>query len=86
MSRVSAGGSRSPETSLALEVERRARGVSWWRTPTARRWAFGYTLLAPAVLYVALLVGAPFLFSLWLAMSDASTGAPVAHFVGLEIF
>lgn len=86
MSRVSAGGSRSPETSLALQLERRARGLSWWRTPTARRYLFGYTLLTPAVLYVLLLVGAPFLFSLYLAMSDASTGAPVAHFVGLANF
>src|SRR5438552_19045029 len=85
MTEVSTGGSRSPETSLAIEV-RRARGVSWWRTPTARRYTFGYTLLAPAVLYVLLLVGAPFLFSLYLALSDASTGAPVAHFVGLVNF
>jgi multiple sugar transport system permease protein len=86
MSDISAGGSRSPETSLAIEVGRRARGVSWWHTPTARRYVFGYTLLAPAVLYVLLLVGAPFLFSLYLAMSDASTGAPIAHFVGLANF
>jgi multiple sugar transport system permease protein len=43
-------------------------------------------LLAPAVLYVALLVGVPFVFSLYLAMSDASVGAPVARFIGLENF
>jgi multiple sugar transport system permease protein len=58
----------------------------WWRTPTARRLAFGYALLSPAVLYVLLLVGAPFLFSLYLALSDASVGDPVASFVGLENF
>src|SRR5437879_10972434 len=85
MTEVSTGGSRSPETSLAIEV-RRARGVSWWRTPTARRYTFGYTLLAPAVLYVLLLVGAPFLFSLYLPLSDASTAPPLAHFVGLDNF
>ena len=60
--------------------------MPWWRTPTARRYLFGYTLLAPAVLYVALLVGLPFLFSLYLAMSDASVGAPVARFIGIENF
>jgi multiple sugar transport system permease protein len=60
--------------------------MSWWRTPTARRYLFGYTLLAPAVLYVGLLVGVPFLFSLYLAMSDASVGSPVARFVGIENF
>ncbi len=56
------------------------------RTPTARRYLLGYSLLAPAVLYVGLLVGAPFLFSLYLALSDASVGDPVARFVGLENF
>jgi multiple sugar transport system permease protein len=56
------------------------------RTPPARRYLFGYTLLAPAVLYVGLLVGAPFLFSLYLAMSNATVGDPVATFVGLENF
>ena len=33
-----------------------------------------------------LLVGVPFVFSLYLAMSDASVGDPVARFVGLENF
>jgi multiple sugar transport system permease protein len=33
-----------------------------------------------------LLVGVPFVFSLYLAMSDASVGAPVARFIGLENF
>jgi multiple sugar transport system permease protein len=49
-----------------------------------RRLLFGYTLLAPAVLYVGLLVGVPFIFSLYLAVSDATVGDPIAHFVGLE--
>jgi multiple sugar transport system permease protein len=57
-----------------------------WRTHSAQRRIFGYTLLAPAALYVLLLVGAPFLFSLWLAVSDANVGDPVAHFIGLENF
>jgi multiple sugar transport system permease protein len=43
-------------------------------------------LLAPAVLYVLLLVGAPFLFSLYLELSDANVGDPVASFTGLENF
>ncbi len=62
-----------------------ARGT-WWRGPTARRYVFGYSLLAPAVLYVFLLVGVPFLFSLYLALSDATVGTPVARFVGLANF
>jgi multiple sugar transport system permease protein len=58
----------------------------WWRRVAARRSLFGYSLLAPAVLYVGLLVGVPFVFSLYLAMSDASVGVPVARFVGVANF
>ncbi len=87
MSEYPAEEARPPEASLSLRAGERAgaRG-SWWRTPTARRYLFGYTLLAPAVLYVGLLVGVPFLFSLYLAMSDASVGEPVARFVGVQNF
>lgn len=81
------GGSSSPGTSLAVAVGgRRARVLPWWRTPTARRFVFGYTLLAPAILYVGLLVGLPFVFSLYLSLSDATVGDPVARFVGIENF
>jgi multiple sugar transport system permease protein len=85
MAQVSPGGS-PPPGSLSVPVGERAWGMSWWRTPTARRYLFGYVLLAPAVLYVLLLVGVPFVFSLYLAMSDASVGNPVARFIGLENF
>ncbi len=57
-----------------------------WLSHGARRLMFGYTLLAPAALYVMLLVAAPFLFSLYLAVSDANVGDPIAHFIGLENF
>lgn len=86
MSQLTAGGAPTPGAPLAVAVGRRVRETTWWRTPTVRRYLFGYTLLAPAVLYVALLVGLPFLFSLYLALSDASVGNPVARFVGLENF
>jgi multiple sugar transport system permease protein len=80
------GGSSSPGTSLAVAVGGRARVLPWWRTPTARRYVFGYTLLAPAVLYVGLLVGVPFVFSLYLSLSDATVGNPLARFVGTANF
>jgi multiple sugar transport system permease protein len=84
MGDVPARDATSPD---AIPVPARGRaGVAWWRTPTARRYLFGYTLLAPAVLYVGLLVGVPFLFSLYLSMSDAAVGDPVARFVGLANF
>src|SRR5712692_11694106 len=86
MSEASAGGSAPPETSLSVALSRRVGVRPCCPPPPARRWVFGYTLLAPAVLYVGLLVGVPFLFSLYLSMSDASVGDPVARFVGLENF
>ena len=85
MTQVVPGGP-PPPGSLSVAIDGRVRAMSWWRTPTARRYMFGYTLLAPAVLYVLLLVGVPFLFSLYLAMSDASVSTPIARFIGLENF
>jgi multiple sugar transport system permease protein len=62
------------------------RAQGWMQSQTSRRLAFGYLLLAPAALYVVLLVGAPFLFSLYLALSDANVGDLSWSFVGLENF
>ena len=61
--------------------------VPVWRGAFSRqRLVFGYSLLAVAVLYMALLVGVPFFFSLYLSLSDASVGNPVARYVGLANF
>jgi multiple sugar transport system permease protein len=84
MTQPAAGGTSPGAYSVA--VRGRVRASAWWRTPTARRYVFGYTLLAPAVLYVGLLVGVPFVFSLYLSMSDATVGDPVARFVGIDNF
>jgi multiple sugar transport system permease protein len=87
MTTASLSGGPDPAVRVAaLSVPARRVERVWWRTHSAQRKIFGYTLLAPAALYVMLLVGAPFLFSLWLALSDANVGDPVARFVGLENF
>jgi len=86
MAEISAGGKAPPGTSLSVATGGRVGAWARSRTPTTRRYLFGYTLMAPAVLYVGLLVGIPFLFSLYLAMSDATVGDPVARFVGLQNF
>jgi multiple sugar transport system permease protein len=81
------GGSESTTRAAAQPISIRGGAAArWWRTSTSRRLAFGYMLLAPAALYVLLLVGIPFLFSLYLAMSDASVGDQMATFVGLANF
>ena len=61
--------------------------VPVWRGAFSRqRLVFGYSLLAVAILYMALLVGVPFFFSLYLSLGDASVGNPVARYVGLANF
>lgn len=80
------GGPEPAARAVAVSTPVRSARRAWWRTHSAQRKVFGYTLLAPAALYVLLLVGAPFLFSLWLAVSDANVGDPVASFIGLENF
>jgi multiple sugar transport system permease protein len=49
------------------------------------RW-LGRLLLAPAILYITLLVGFPFLIAIYYSVSDATVGTRVLHFVGLENF
>ena len=77
-----AASARAAAVSVAVQSRRRG----WFHSQSSRRLAFGYALLAPAGLYVLLLVGVPFLFSLYLAVSDANVGEQVASFVGLGNF
>src|SRR5262245_63490523 len=87
MTTASVRGGPEPTARAAVvsaPVQRAER--TWWQSHSAQRKLFGYTLLAPAALYVLLLVGAPFVFSLYLAVSDANVGDPVATFIGLENF
>ena len=46
----------------------------------------GRCMLAPAIVYITLLVGFPFLLSIYYSLSDATVGTHVLHFVGLENF
>lgn len=46
----------------------------------------GYALIAPAVLYIALLIGYPFLLALWFSVTDQSVSSSSGGFVGLANF
>lgn len=46
----------------------------------------GRMLLAPAVIYITVLVGFPFLLSIYYSMSDATVASRTLNFVGLENF
>ncbi len=56
------------------------------RTWLERDRVLGPVLLAPAVLYIVLLVGFPFLFAIYLSLTDATTGNPFGRFIGLSNF
>ncbi len=43
-------------------------------------------LITPAILYIMVLVGAPFFLALFYSLSDATTGDPSLNFVGLRNF
>src|SRR5215510_16469278 len=47
------------------------------------RWLWR-AMLAPAILYIVLLVGLPFLLSLYYSLSDATVASRELKFVGLE--
>ncbi|CAG9170291.1 sn-glycerol-3-phosphate transport system permease protein UgpA [Cupriavidus laharis] len=55
------------------------------RAAREERW-LGALMLAPALLYIALLLGFPFLLSIWYSLSDATVGSQTLQFVGLENF
>jgi multiple sugar transport system permease protein len=46
----------------------------------------GFAMFSPAILYIVLLIGAPFCLAIFFAFSDARIGNPSLHFVGLENF
>ncbi|MBP0620871.1 sugar ABC transporter permease [Cupriavidus sp. LEh25] len=49
------------------------------------RW-LGRVMLAPAVIYIALLVGFPFLLSFYYSLTDVTVGSHALNFVGLRNF
>jgi multiple sugar transport system permease protein len=52
----------------------------------ARSPLLGFAMFTPAVLYILLLIGAPFCMAIFYAFSDARIGGGQLHFVGLENF
>ncbi len=68
------------ETGAALIHGRRAVSPA-----DDERW-LGRLLLAPAIIYIAALVGFPFLLALYYSVSDATVGTTTLQFVGLENF
>jgi multiple sugar transport system permease protein len=49
------------------------------------RW-LGRVMIAPAILYIALVIGLPFLLALYFSLTDITVGSRSMHFVGLKNF
>lgn len=56
-----------------------------WHALEGERW-LGALMLAPALIYIVLLLGFPFLLSIYYSLSDITVGTRAMQFVGLENF
>ncbi|RQR58918.1 sugar ABC transporter permease [Burkholderia sp. Bp9126] len=63
----------------------RTPGHAAARAPWDERW-LGPLMLAPALVYIVLLLGFPFLLSIWYSLTDVTVGSPSPRFVGTESF
>jgi multiple sugar transport system permease protein len=57
-----------------------------WRNLFEESRFLASVLIGPAVLFIALLVGLPLALSVYLSLTDATTGNLTGHFVGLDNF
>lgn len=57
-----------------------------WRQLLENEAWLGRLMLAPAILYMALLIGLPFVLALYYSLSDITVGSQTMHFVGLQNF
>jgi len=48
--------------------------------------ALARTLIAPSMIYIAAVIGVPFVLAIWFSVSDVTVSASGAHYVGLENF
>ena len=71
---------RTAGLSIAVPAARRRRGIR-----RAER-LLGVVMLAPALLYIVLLVAVPFLLAVFLSLTNSSAGSLEFSFVGLQNF
>ncbi len=60
--------------------------VPWYRTPEHRATLLGVGMFTPAVLFIAVLIGVPFIMAFVYAFTDVKVGSVTSHYVGLENF
>lgn len=62
----------------------RGRGGVGWRDRLEQRRFLATTLIAPAVLFIVILVGGPLLLAIYLSFTNAIAGSLTGDFIGLE--
>jgi multiple sugar transport system permease protein len=62
----------------------RGRGGVGWRDRLEERRFLATTLIAPAVLFIVLLVGGPLLLAIYLSFTNAIAGSLTGDFIGLD--
>jgi multiple sugar transport system permease protein len=68
-----------------MTVATEAKRGGWARLADDERWLWR-AMLAPAIVYIVLLVGFPFVLSLYYSLSDATVASRIEGFVGLTNF
>ena len=61
-------------------------GARWLSTFIERPRRLGVVMIAPAVIYIGLVVGVPFFLALYYSLTDITAGSRALHFVGLKNF
>jgi multiple sugar transport system permease protein len=80
----------SPEVALSSgsnkQGDARPRRAKIKSVGAAQSPMLGAAMFGPAILYIVLLIGAPFVLAVFYAFSDARIGSNELHYVGLENF
>src|SRR3989337_1489374 len=69
----------------AVRVAADAPGSRLGHILDSEKW-LGWLMIAPAILYIVLLIGFPFFLALYYSLSDITVGSRTMHFVGLKNF
>lgn len=80
----------SPEAALASGVDKqgdlRPKRSKVKSVGAAQSPLLGAAMFGPAIIYIVLLIGAPFVLAVFYAFSDARIGSNELHYVGMENF
>jgi multiple sugar transport system permease protein len=71
---------------MAVAAARHERARRWWSGLLEQRRVLAVILIAPAVIFVLLVVGVPFGWAIYLSFTDAIGGSLSGHWVGFDNF